>query len=224
LSELVVWSWSLDDHRLHGGDAEELLSAAERGRAHRFVDALHQRRFAASRVGLRRILGAHMSVDPAAIEFAENAFGKPHILGHPLLNFSLSHSGDQAALAIREGSPVGIDIEHVRALEHRDIALRYFRANEAAWIERRPTEEEQRRAFFQTWTLKEAMAKAVGKGMSLSFSDFEVSAADAPPRVIVVPPGASDRWRLLWLDAPAGYLCALAAPDAADVGVTQRTY
>lgn len=223
LSEVVVWSWSLDDRRFQVGGAEAALSEAERERARRFVDARHRERFVASRIGLRGILGGHTGDDPSHLAFAENALGKPHVVGCPSLNFSLSHSGDRAVLAIRQGAPIGIDIERVRALEHGDIAARYFCASEAAWIDTRPSEEERRTAFFQTWTLKEAVVKATGLGMSLPLTEFEIS-ADAPPRIVVPPPGSPLLWQLRLLNAPAGYLCALAAPGAADVEMTQRTY
>jgi hypothetical protein len=58
--------------------------------------------------------------------------------------------------------------------------------------------------------------------MSLPFSQFEI--ATAPPRVLVAPPGSPDLWLVRFLDAPAGYLCALAASGVADARVIQRTY
>ncbi|MGH6949611.1 MAG: 4'-phosphopantetheinyl transferase family protein [Vitreimonas sp.] len=224
MSEVVVWSWSLDDRRLQADGAEAVLSKTEWARARRFVDARHRQRFVASRIGLRGILGAHTGHEPSPLAFAENEFGKPHLVGFPSLNFSLSHSDDQAVLAIREGAAIGIDIERVRALEHDEIAARYFCASEAAWIDARPSEEERRTAFFQTWTLKEAVVKALGMGMSMPLSEFEVSAGDTPPRLVVPAPGASLDWQLRLLTAPTGYLCALAAPGASEVVVTQRTY
>lgn len=220
----MVWTWSLDDPRLLASGAEATLSQAELERARRLVDPRHQRRFVISRIGLRGILAAHTGDDPAALAFAENAFGKPYLVGRASIKFSLSHSGDQAVLAIREGAPVGVDIERLRALEHADIAARYFRANEAAWIDGRPGEAERRTAFFQTWTVKEAVVKATGVGMSMPLSDFEISVADAPPRVVVPPPRFALPWQLRFLPAPEGYLCALAAPGASDVIVTQRAY
>lgn len=222
MTEIVVWSWSLEDRRFRSGDSEALLSAAERERARRFVDVRHQRRFLASRLGLRRILALHTGEAAAALVFAENKFGKPCLPHHPDCTFSLSHSADQAVLALAEGMSIGVDIERLRAVEHGDIAARYFHANEAAWIESRQTEAEQRLAFFHMWTLKEAVAKAVGVGMSLPFSHFEVAAA--PPGVLVAPPGSPGPWLLRFLDAPAGYLCALALPGVSEARVIQRTY
>jgi 4'-phosphopantetheinyl transferase len=222
LTEIIVWSWSLEDRRFLSADDVALLSAAEQERAARFVAPRHRRRFIAGRVGLRRILGLHTGEAPAALVFAENEFGKPYLPDHAFCAFSLSHSGDQAVLALADGLPIGVDIERVRAVEHGDIATRYFRAGEAAWIVGGQTEEEQQLAFFQAWTLKEAVAKAVGAGMSLPFSQFEI--ATAPPRVLVAPPGSSDLWLLRFLDAPAGHLCALAASGVADARVIQRTY
>ena len=89
-------------------------------------------------------------------------------------------------------------------------------------IEALAGEEAQRRAFFLIWTLKEAIVKSLGQGLSIALDSFAVSIEAARLRLVVCPAGAAMDW---WLDVAeeAGYCRALAAPAAGAVGLIQRT-
>ena len=162
-----------------------------------------------------------MKRDPRALVFVQNEFGKPSLIDDPSLHFSLSHTEDRAILAVSKTLIVGADIEHVRVLDHLDLAKRYFHPNEAAAIESLRHPDEQRQAFFRTWTLKEAIVKALGKGLSIPLESFEVSIATSPPSLVLCPEGAPLAW---WLHlVPGDYCLALVAPADSDVGLIQRT-
>lgn len=219
--QVVVWSWNLEADSLSFEAAEALLLEDEKARGRRFVTAPLRHRFVAGRARLRTLLGKHLGLDPATLIFVENAFGKPRLADHPSLHFSLSHSGDQAVLALSEQREIGIDMERVRPLDHLDLARRYFHPNEVATIEGVRQPEEQLLAFFRIWTLKEAVVKAVGKGLSIPLDTFEVSIATSPPTMVVAPEGAPPAW---WLhQTVGGYCLALAVPGGGDVGLIQRT-
>lgn len=71
-------------------------------------------------------------------------------------------------------------------------------------------EATRRRIFLRLWTCKEAMSKATGDALSAPFRDIDV-ALDPGPRLVAGPaPYASDRWRLLSVDVPAGLVATLA--------------
>jgi 4'-phosphopantetheinyl transferase len=220
--QIVLRSWSLDHERLASAPAEALLSAEERARGARFATAELRRRFVAGRAGLRRALGEHLGVDPRALVFAENAHGKPRLVGARTVHFSLSHSGDRAVVALSDTLEVGADLERIRPIEHLELARRYFHRSECAVIEALAGEEAQRRAFFLIWTLKEAIVKSLGQGLSIALDSFAVSIEAARLRLVVCPAGAAMDW---WLDVAeeAGYCRALAAPAAGAVGLIQRT-
>ncbi|MGQ0585167.1 MAG: 4'-phosphopantetheinyl transferase family protein [Reyranella sp.] len=221
VDQVVVWSWRLELEPLSFEAAEALLSDDEKARGLRFVTAALRHRFVAGRARLRSLLGAHLGLDPHALVFAENAFGKPRLADRPSVHFSLSHSGDQAVLAVSEQREIGIDIERVRPLDHLDLARRYFHPNEVAAIGGVKASDEQLLAFFRIWTLKEATAKAIGKGLSIPLDSFEVSIATSPPTMVVAPEGAPLRW---WLHQTVGDYCfALAVPGGGEVGLIQRT-
>ena len=174
----------------------------------------------AGRARLRSLLGGHLGLDPRALVFVQNAFGKPRLADRPSVHFSLSHSGDRAVLAVSERHEMGIDIERVRPLDHLDLARRYFHPNEVAAIEGvRPTEE-QLLAFFRTWTLKEAIVKAIGRGLSIPLDTFEVQIAPSPPTMVLAPDGVPQAW---WLHQTTGSYCLALAVPGGEVGLIQRT-
>lgn len=220
-SRVLVWSWSLDADRLSGETAEALLTEDEKARGRTFASPRLRQRFVAGRARLRSLLGEHLGLDPRTLVFEQNEFGKPWLAHHPSVHFSLSHSGDEAILAVSDTLVVGADIERVRALEHIDLARRYFHPNEVAAIEKPASLEEQLRAFFGTWTLKEAVVKSLGTGLSIPLDTFEVSIATSPPTMVLCPEGTPQAW---WLHLVTGDYCrALAAPAGAEVGLIQRT-
>lgn len=226
-NRIAVLSWRLDSEALSPEAAWALLSPDETVRGGGYATALLRRRFAAGRARLRLLLGQHLDLDPRGIVFVLNAFGKPSVAQAPSFHFSLSHSADRAVLALSDTLEVGADIERVRPLGHIDLARRYFHAGEIAAIEGLPPGCGQVRAFFRLWTLKEAVVKALGKGLSIPLDSFEVSIATASPVLSVVPEDAPRTW---WLESTApedGYCRALAVPvpdgAAADIELIQRT-
>ena len=212
---IAVWSWSLE-----ADPSETLLSEDEKARGRSFVAAHHRRRFVVARSRLRSLLGQHLGLDPAAVVFVLNEYGKPSVVQAPSVHFSLSHSGDRALLAISDTLVVGADLEQVRPLEHLELARRNFHPQEVAAIESQPTEGEQRQAFFRIWTLKEAVVKALGVGLSLPLDSFAVSIATSPPAMLLPPEDASPVW---WMQQTSGDYCrALVAPAGVDVELIQR--
>jgi len=218
--QVIVWSWSLQTAPLAGDDAQALLSDDEKARQRSFVSPELRRRFGAARTGLRTLLGRHLDRDPQSLAFTTNEFGKPRLAGNQV-HFNLSHCEERAVLAI-SNAEVGIDLERERPIEHVDLAKRYFHPKEVAAITASRDEADQRRSFFLVWTLKEAVVKALGTGLSTPLDSFEIAIGASPPRLAVAPEGAP---QTCWLHAAMadGYCCALAVPGVGDVELIQRT-
>lgn len=124
-------------------------------------------------------------------EFSVTAEGKPILKSHPEISFSLSHSGNRVVCLISD-SLVGVDIENryrrlfEKGQEERFLAVarRSFSKQEyAACVA--ACEEEQKELFLKYWTRKEAVSKAVGKGLAMDFSKIEE---------------AEDKFISFWLD------------------------
>ncbi|MDO4187516.1 MAG: 4'-phosphopantetheinyl transferase superfamily protein [Lachnospiraceae bacterium] len=95
--------------------------------------------------------------------------GKPHIYdndGKDAIQFSLSHSGDYVACIVSDRE-CGIDIEkHSDRRDYEKIAKRICTESELKMI--KSSEE-----FYDLWTLKEAILKATGMGLSLDMRKVE---------------------------------------------------
>lgn len=220
---VFVWSWNLTSGEPADDEAEALLSDDEKARHRAFASPDLQRRFLAAHSGMRLLLARHLDLDPRSLTFVTNEFGKPRLAHAKPTHFNLSHSGDRAALAICDAAEVGIDLEPIRSIDHVDLATRFFHSNEVAAIVGLSDAAKRSRAFFVTWTLKEAVVKALGSGLSIPLDSFDVSIVSTPPRLALVPAGAAREW---WLHAETvdGYCLALAVPGIGEVELIHRTF
>jgi len=126
-----------------------------------------RRRYLASRVALREILGDMINRAPEAIRFRTGAHGKPSLdVPGCALHFNLSHSEDVMLLAVSSDAEVGVDLEQVRDdMEMEPLAEHYF-APEEQWAFRLARGRERVWKFFELWTATEARLKASGAGLT----------------------------------------------------------
>lgn len=192
-----------------------LLSPDEVARADRYKVPLPRRHFIICRATLRRLLGSCLGCEPRDIEFDYGPQGKP-ALRQPncpsRIEFSVSHSADQALIAIAVDRQIGVDIEQmdssVRILK---LATRFFSTREASELNSLPTGD-QLAGFYRGWTCKEAYLKATGFGLSFPLNKFSVSLnPHQPARLIEVidQPDELARWQLLALDPISNFSAAV---------------
>jgi 4'-phosphopantetheinyl transferase len=218
---------AVDDETVHvwriqlAGDGERaerlatLLSADERARAARFHFDRHRRHYIVGRASLRRILASYIALLPSQIVFHYGPQGKPELANNDgersPLSFNLSHSGELALCAIAR-RPLGVDLEWLREVPDADlIAARFFTPAEVA---RQRASADRGAAFLRHWTRKEAVIKAVGVGLSVPLDTFDVSSPEKGPTVLGCSGGEHEVWHVVDLEAPAGYVAALALPMA----------
>ena len=120
-----------------------------------------------------RSIGAGLLLREAGImpPFSYGGHGKPYIPGG--VHFSLTHSGELAALAVCD-APVGLDIEKI-------APVRRAAAHALTDEERKFMETDPERRFAYLWTRKEAALKCTGAGLSQSMSAFSVLGDTASP-------------------------------------------
>jgi 4'-phosphopantetheinyl transferase len=158
-----------------------------------------------------------VSADPYEIEFDYSAHGKPLITNPAAvaadLRFNLAHSGGLALYAITCGCEIGIDLELIPAeFAWREIAERFFSANEVVKLSSLPASI-QRRAFFNCWTRKEAFIKAKGVGFSQALDQFEVTLGPDEPVALVQTKWdqqEASRWVLKSIDLGKDFAAAMA--------------
>jgi 4'-phosphopantetheinyl transferase len=71
---------------------------------------------------------------------------------------------------------VGIDVEEIKPIDF-DIAKRFFSSNEHRQFLQQP-EDKKLAFFYDIWTMKEAVIKAEGKGLSIPLDSFTVLAQE----------------------------------------------
>ena len=210
--EVHVWQWTLSGKWPEQNEAA--LALDERERATRFRFRRDRQRFVAARLGLRAVLGQYLGVRPGLIVLGYGALGKPHSITQPPgwhLLFNLSHSDDEAVLAVGDGVEIGVDIERSRSLEV-DLAPLIFSAAEQDKAARLAPEREKA-LLLSAWTCKEACLKALGTGFLLSPRTFEFDLDPlGAPRLISVGGDAAEaaQWSVVPLDAPPGFVASLA--------------
>jgi 4'-phosphopantetheinyl transferase len=165
-----IWRFSLDDKTIL--EQKSVLSFDEVQRGNSFVFALDQERFLIGRIRLRLTLATYLGMAPEEIVFRYGLFGKPAIDGP--VHFNCSHSNGTLVIALAENTRVGIDIEFLRPLSDLEGMMRHvFTTDEQEFVRVQPVSMQQQ-VFYQIWTRKEAVLKALGKGINASIAFFSV--------------------------------------------------
>ncbi len=203
---------------------ELLLEDAERARASRFHFERDRRAYIAAHALLRAMLSTQVPRAPIEWRFSTNEYGKPEVVleaGDPPLRFNLSHGAGLVAVAVTLTHDVGVDVEAVDpARLGQDLAERTFASAEVELL-CALTQEDQAEARFAIWTLKEAVIKAMGRGLSVPLDAFAISLDPLQILFSDVLDEVPERWLLRRMKPSPAHALALALrhPDPAAVSV-----
>ena len=129
---------------------------------------------------LRSLLCARLGCRNADLSFGASKFGKPFArVGGVAVSvaFNVSHSGRHGLIALAREGRIGVDVEERMAKRDLDGFIRLLfapgerEALEAAGGSRKVD------LFYSLWTMKEALIKAVGAGLSMDTAKFEIPPA-----------------------------------------------
>ena len=206
--------WALTERlvREHGPFLASLLDEREHSRARAFRFAGDRDAFVAAHGLLRLALSAASDVDPHAWAFSATPAGKPELTGtHRGLEFSFSHARSIVACAVAPAGAIGVDVEEIPAAPP-DAALlaQCCTPAERALLRALPAGEAAT-AFARLWTMKEAVLKALGTGLSLP--PTEIACALLPPRILASGDDGR-RWEVVSLSPTAGHVLTAARPAA----------
>ncbi|MBQ1784507.1 MAG: 4'-phosphopantetheinyl transferase superfamily protein [Gammaproteobacteria bacterium] len=173
-------------------DHEPLIALAEADQARLAAMALARRR--------QFLAGRQLLVEAGISELVVDEQGKPHgSAGQPI---SLSHSRQFVAAVVGEASglQLGLDVEQPRPRRALDALLaRTLQVEANRW--QQADDELRARLFYAGWTLREALAKADGRGLAWSLGAVAMSGdwLDSGALALTVrapQPGAGAVWQL----------------------------
>lgn len=196
------------DEDAQAGHAGSLLTADEHARARAYRSMSARMHFEQTRAALRVLLAHYMDRAPEEIEFEYSAEGKPMLREGGAWQFNVAHSGDYAMLVVSNGPSVGVDIEQRHATADLGALVQAVLSPSEVLAWERLRMDEQEAAFFELWTRKESLSKAVGRGLGIGFSSVEVGWSNAGVRSVNLRPYGT--FELASLPAPPGYAAALA--------------
>jgi 4'-phosphopantetheinyl transferase len=213
----VVWRWTSALTAADVDAALAVLSDDERAQHRRFHFADAAREYAAAHSLLRTTLSAACpGAAPREWRFDRGANGKPTVAdgcgARP--SVSLTHASGIVASAV--ASPdvaLGVDAEcDERAVDVDRLAARFFTEREAAALAALDVRARRKR-FFDLWTLKEAVVKALGASLlpSLASVAFEIDDRAGGSIRFAGPLVAGRAWQVALFTPAAGYRIAVAA-------------
>ena len=220
-----VWRLSLGPLASSAPTLTKCLSDSEKARAARFVFERDRARFIACRAVLRALIAGHLDIEPTDVVFVYGEKGKPSLANHRLF-FNLSHSHNEACIAVNSEAALGVDVEYIRPPTRNtwaDLARRFFSSAEIKALSNLP-DSMQSEAFFACWTRKEAYLKLHGLGLSLPLDQFSVTVDPVSPAKL-----CSTQWRpddinqTAIYDLPAGpeYRSAIAVASTDSITVSE---
>lgn len=194
-----------------------LLSAKEQRACQRLRREAHRARYACAHALLRAALAKTLNVRPSAINLqaGENKrpqLGSDHLALMPGLDFNISSTHGYAACAIAHDVRVGVDLEQAKpGQDSPDLLERVLTRDEKDWLAR----SKDPSAFFQLWTMKEAVAKADGEGLGLPFNQLQaLPRREGDLQLDLRQAGhAAWHWRVLSLNTAVPAALAIAGPE-----------
>lgn len=201
----------LDSPALIDRGREAILLRSEYDRVQRLARKVDRRRFAASIVARKCILGELTAcVAPMGIRFIANEYGSPSIANGPD-NFHFSISRSERWMVLATGTQrVGVDIEHAGNWRYITRFLRsdWIAKEEAQQFTHRWQDRSQQRALVLWWTAREAYSKLMETGLRsnnfqirINFDTWEAQAINLPPSALPI---------LGWWDDVADFQISLA--------------
>ena len=162
---IEIFSLQLTSFNLSANFLNDVLSHGEKERAGRFKFREHRRNFVLSHGILHWLLSRKLGCTPREVQWEFGQFGKP-FLPDCSFSFNMSHSHEVALYAISSIGDIGVDVEYVKpSVAFEDLPWDSLMPEEQTVL-LKASPKDRREIFYQIWTKKEAVGKALGIGLS----------------------------------------------------------
>jgi 4'-phosphopantetheinyl transferase len=187
-------------------ELSNFLTIDELDRANRYHQTKDKNRFIIGRAFLKLILRELTGLDAREINFKYEKNKKPYLPDMSHMFFNVSHSGDYGIIGISNVFKIGVDIEKLDLnYNFSEILPTVFCAKEIQYIDE---ELDSSKIFYTLWTRKEALVKAMGKGIDDDFPNITV--LDGTNQLKSSHSKNTGNWQVFSLDISEEYLAAVA--------------
>ena len=177
IGDIAIFHVDLIPDQRREAEARAWLDGEERSRWQRFQSPVAQRRYVLCRAALRAVLCRQIGCENESLAFGAAKHGKPFALINGLpasISFNVSHSGSHGLVAVAPKGRLGVDVEERAPRRNlKNLIEGVFSPRERAELESLHGCQKLH-AFFRFWTIKEALVKAHGKGLSMKVAELEV--------------------------------------------------
>lgn len=202
---IIVWSIDISAQLPALPQLQQYLSPEENTRASRFHQHKDRQQFIITRAILRILLANTLGLQPreVTINTAENK--KPVLANHRQVHFNVSHSDNQAVIAIAK-QRIGIDVEFLQPdFDYHSVVEYAFSDAEADHLIK---SDHPQKEFFRLWTRKEAFLKGLGAGL---IDDLKkISCMDAMNKIPASITGVTTDWQVKTLNLNPAYIVSVA--------------
>lgn len=166
-------------------DDWRMLTPDERTRAGRFAYEAGRSAFVSTRAALRRRLAEETGIAPEALPILTDSHGRPLLRARTPspFDFNVSHCIGMAAIAVTRGGRIGVDIEaRSHSADLRELVPQVMGPREVALLDTLDGDAFLR-AFYGSWTRKEAVVKAIGVGLSYPVRTLDLPCDESPGEI-----------------------------------------
>ena len=179
IKQIHLYTISLDQMRVHSKILVQTLTPKEIKYANSYAFNHLTENYIISRSLLRHILSHYIGIPANVLEFQLGPYGKPYITSSQNkmhnLKFNLSHSKDMLCIAVTKNTEVGIDVEfrdNKRSIQ--SLYSMVLTKQEQEYINSLNSVSVKLDFFYSVWTLKEAIVKALGYGLSYDLTKINL--------------------------------------------------
>lgn len=167
-SDIHVWEIDTnEDNYLSCKNFTHVLSIQEKYKANKFRFIQDYERFIITYIALRMLISYYIKIRPEEIVIHRSKYGKPYIqeINKSNINFNLSHSNKKIIISFYIFD-IGVDIEYIRTLTDIESISKFIFSEQEQLILTRYVDDAKIYKFFEIWTKKEALLKAIGIGLN----------------------------------------------------------
>lgn len=159
-----------------------ILSSQEREQEKKMVNEVFKKKYIVRRGLLRFVLARFINIQPTEVDYYYNQYGKPYLknkMQDKDIYFNISHSDDCFIIGISQCVEIGVDIEKKNKIKDiQALTNIVFSNNEKRIFSSLKEPDSIEKMFYHVWTVKEAVSKALGIGLSIGLDNINICDTD----------------------------------------------